>query len=130
MLFLLASNSPRRRELLHEITHEFRVEPSLFEESAKGLSAYETVRLFARGKAASPIYAINPGMAPVTILHGDQDPLVTIEVSELFYRMLCEAGMEDRCDFYILKNGGHGTREFFQASTKKIIAAAFDRWLK
>lgn len=86
--------------------------------------------MFARGKAASPIYSINPGMAPITILHGDQDPLVTIEVSELFYRMLCEAGLEGQSDFYVLKNGGHGTREFFQASTKKIIVDAFDRYLR
>ena len=48
---LLASASPRRRELLAKITTEFRVEPSLFEESAKGLSAYETVLRFSRGKA-------------------------------------------------------------------------------
>ncbi len=52
MALLLASNSPRRRELLKQITPNFRIEPSLFEESAKGLSAHETALLFARGKAA------------------------------------------------------------------------------
>ncbi len=52
MRLVLASNSPRRRELLAEICTDFLVEPSLFEESAKGLSAYDTVLAFARGKAA------------------------------------------------------------------------------
>ncbi len=51
MRLILASNSPRRRELLLGLGYEFTVKPSLFEESAKGLSAYETVRCFANGKA-------------------------------------------------------------------------------
>lgn len=51
MKLILASNSPRRRELLARYGYEFEVEPSLFEESAKGLSAYDTVAAFARGKA-------------------------------------------------------------------------------
>ncbi len=48
---VLASASPRRRELLGKLGYEFTVEPSLFEESAKGLSARDTVLTFARGKA-------------------------------------------------------------------------------
>ena len=51
MHLILASNSPRRRELLRQITTNFTVEPSLYEERAGGLSACETVELFARGKA-------------------------------------------------------------------------------
>ena len=51
MQLLLASSSPRRRELITQITTDFQVEPSLFEESAKGLSAYDTARTFAKGKA-------------------------------------------------------------------------------
>ena len=51
-MLILASASPRRRELLATICPRFLVEPSLFEESAKGLSAYDTVLTFARGKAA------------------------------------------------------------------------------
>lgn len=48
---ILASNSPRRKELLEQNGYKFMVEPSLFEESAKGLSAYDTALSFARGKA-------------------------------------------------------------------------------
>ncbi len=52
MHLILASNSPRRRELLKTITEDFTVEPSLYEERAGKLSAYDTVEKFARGKAA------------------------------------------------------------------------------
>lgn len=48
---ILASNSPRRRELLATIAENFLVEPSRFEERAEGFSARETAQRFARGKA-------------------------------------------------------------------------------
>jgi pimeloyl-ACP methyl ester carboxylesterase len=64
-------------------------------------------------------------MCPITILHGDQDPLIPTAISEDFYARLVEAGLEDQADLYILKNGGHGTREFFQPSTKAIIEKFF-----
>ena len=50
MKLILASASPRRRELLGEIA-AFTVEPSHFEEHAAGLSAKDTVAYFAEGKA-------------------------------------------------------------------------------
>lgn len=86
--------------------------------------------LVERSKAASPDYFINGGMSPLMILHGDQDPLVPLSISEHFYQKLCEAGLEERTEFYILKNGGHGTREFFQLSTRAIIVEFFDRQLR
>ena len=78
-----------------------------------------------RAAAASPNRFINDGMAPILIMHGDEDPLVPLEISRLFYQQLVDAGLEDRTDFYILKNGGHGTREFFQPSVKQLIADFF-----
>lgn len=48
---ILASNSPRRQELLAELGYQFQVEPSYFEESERGLSAHDTALGFARGKA-------------------------------------------------------------------------------
>ena len=41
-----------------------------------------------------------------------------------------EAGFEERADLYIVKNGGHGTRELFQPMTKKVILDFFDKNLK
>ena len=51
MQLILASNSPRRRELLAEHGYKFKVEPSMFEERAGGLSARDTVAYFAQSKA-------------------------------------------------------------------------------
>ena len=69
-------------------------------------------------------------MCPVLILHGDSDPLVPCSISEEFYRRIVEAGLGDRAELYILRHAGHGTREFFQDSTKAIIADFFDRILQ
>ncbi|MBR7186076.1 MAG: septum formation protein Maf [Clostridia bacterium] len=51
MQLILASNSPRRRELLTQLGYQFIVEPSSFEERERGLSAHDTALFFARGKA-------------------------------------------------------------------------------
>lgn len=72
---ILASQSPRRRELLAQITPNFLVEPSLFEEKAGGLSAKETVLAFARGKAAE-VASRHPqdiviGADTVVVLNGE-----------------------------------------------------------
>lgn len=50
MRLILASASPRRRELLSQIVPSFSVEPSAFEERG-ALGARETALAFARGKA-------------------------------------------------------------------------------
>ena len=36
----------------------------------------------------------------------------------------------EREDLYILKHAGHGTPEFFQPETKKIVVEFFDKYLK
>lgn len=51
MKLLLASASPRRRELLGGFGIPFEVVPSRYEERAAGLSARETALAFSRGKA-------------------------------------------------------------------------------
>lgn len=51
MQLILASGSPRRRELLEKEGIKFSVQPSAFEEKDQGLTAEETVEAFARGKA-------------------------------------------------------------------------------
>ena len=73
---------------------------------------------------------INPGTAPIIILHGDQDPLVPCSMSEEFYDRLVKAGLEDQTELYIVKNGGHGTRELFQIEVKERILHFLDRYLK
>lgn len=83
-----------------------------------------------RSDAAVPNRFINDGMCPICILHGDKDPLVPLFISENFYEDICRAGLEDRADFYVVKNGGHGTRELFQTETKDVIRRFYDRVLR
>ena len=50
MKFILASASPRRRELLKQLIPQFEIRPSRFEEVGAG-AAHERALAFARGKA-------------------------------------------------------------------------------
>lgn len=51
MKFILASNSPRRRELLGALVRDFEVQPSHFSEARAASTARATARAFACGKA-------------------------------------------------------------------------------
>lgn len=103
---------------------------SLGETHGGALLGGDESTMLERSDAASPIFSMSEKMCPISILHGDQDPLVPVEISEDFYRRIVEAGFEDRADLYIVKNGGHGTRELFQPMTKKVILDFFDKNLK
>ena len=103
---------------------------SLEETHGGALVGGDPATIIERSDAASPIFSMNDAMAPLLILHGDQDPLVPLYISEEFYDRIVKAGYEDRADLVVLKNGGHGTREFFQPETKKLILDFFDRHLK
>lgn len=84
-----------------------------------------------RSKKASPTYFINSKMSPMLILHGDNDPLVPCELSsDILYKNIQDAGLEDITEYYIIENGGHGSREFFQPEIKEIIVDFFDRYMK
>ena len=56
--------------------------------------------------------------------------MVPVETSEEFYEKLCEAGLEGQSELYIVRHGGHGTREIFQNEVKDKIRAFFDKYLK
>ena len=84
-----------------------------------------------RAKAASPVNFVNPDMCPMQILHGNSDPIVPIEASsDILYQKICDAGLEDRTEYYVVEHAGHGTREFFQDSVKELMIAFFDKYLK
>lgn len=103
---------------------------SLPETHGGALLGGDEATMLERSDEASPIFSMNERMCPIAILHGDQDPLVSVDISEDFYRRIVEAGFEDRADLYIVKNGGHGTRELFQPMTKQVILDFFDKHLK
>ncbi len=84
-----------------------------------------------RADAASVTTHVNENMAPLMILHGDNDPLVPVEVSsDRLYAVLEKEGLEDRCDFYVIPHAGHGTREFFQDETTELMIKFWDEKLK
>ena len=83
-----------------------------------------------RSDAASPIFRISEKTAPIIILHGDQDPLVPVSMSEDFYDRLVKAGLENQTELYIVRDGGHGTRELFQTECKERVLQFLDRYLK
>ena len=83
-----------------------------------------------RAEKVSPPYLINDKMSPIMIMHGDVDKLVPVDVSEEFYQKIVDKGLEDKADLYILRNAGHGTKDFFQDSVKKLMLEFFDRQLK
>lgn len=83
-----------------------------------------------RAKKVSPPYLISDRMSPIMILHGDADKLVPVDVSEDFYQQIVDKGLEEKADLYILRGAGHGTKEFFQPSVKKLMLDFFDRHLK
>lgn len=84
-----------------------------------------------RAWKASPVNFVTPAMCPMQIFHGDSDPIVPIECSsDVLYEKICRAGLEDRVEYYVVEHAGHGTREFFQDSVKKLMIGFFDRYLK
>ncbi|MBT9777538.1 alpha/beta hydrolase fold domain-containing protein [Clostridium sp. MCC353] len=83
-----------------------------------------------RAKEASVNLRITETMCPILIAHGDSDPLVPCSISEEFYDAVKEKGMEDRAELYLLKNGEHGSPEFFQEEMRKIALEFFDKILK
>lgn len=66
-----------------------------------------------RAKAADVPEYVNPGMAPILILHGDSDPIVPVELSsEHLYEKMQEAGLQERAEFYVIKHASHGLGVF------------------
>ncbi len=104
---------------------------SLEETHGGALLGGEPATMKERAYDASPVNFISPNMCPMMILHGDNDPIVPVETSsEPFYEKIVEAGLEERTRYYILRHAGHGSREFFQDSVKKLMVDFFDEYLK
>ena len=102
-----------------------------FDETHEGelLGATDEER-WAAAPAASAVSYVSDKMAPILIMHGDADPVIPYAMSEAFYNQICEAGLEEQADFYLLHNGGHGSDEFFQPMTKDVALNFFNKYLK
>lgn len=81
-------------------------------------------------RASSPMAQVHPGMAPLLILHGTNDPLIPYEISEAFYEKIVQTCGEEAAELYLLKGAGHGTDEFWQPETKQVILEYLNAHLK
>ena len=88
MQLILASQSPRRKELLSEAGIPFTVVPSSYEEKGEGLSPEETVRLFSAGKAEE-VYSRFPQAAVL-----GADTVVALD-GEIFGKPRTEDGAKE-----------------------------------
>jgi acetyl esterase/lipase len=77
-------------------------------------------------KRANPITYVGKTTPPFLIVHGDKDPLVPHNQSELLFDALKKAGVS--ATLYIVKDGGHGG--FKDPQIDKLLNNFFDKYLK
>lgn len=85
--------------------------------------------LMERAREASPLSRVNPAMAPMLVLHGDNDPVIGHFMSERLYEAACAAGLEDRVEYHLIPGAGHGSHEFFQPEVDQLILNFLERTL-
>lgn len=77
-------------------------------------------------KQASPLEYVSSDDPAFLIMHGDKDPIVPIEQSELLHKKLTEVNVEN--DFYIIKGAKHAF--FKEAKENKLVHEFFTKQLK
>jgi len=76
-------------------------------------------------RSISPLFAVTPDDAPTLLIHGDKDPLVPIQQSELMLAKLSQAGVA--CRLRVKKDRGHGWND--SDADLQAARAWFDRYL-
>jgi acetyl esterase/lipase len=76
-------------------------------------------------KRANPITYVSRNDPPFLIVHGDKDPLVPHNQSELLYESLMKADVDVK--FHTVKGGGHGFRD---VQVDRMVREFFNRHLK
>lgn len=77
---------------------------------------------------ANPIEYVTKDAPPFFIAHGEVDPLVPYNQSELLFEALRKAGAD--VTFYKVAGAGHGTKEFGSDVMRGAVRAFFDKYLK
>lgn len=77
---------------------------------------------------ANPITYVTRDVPPFLILHGDRDPLVPCNQSELLFDALKKAGAD--VTFHRLVGAGHGGPQFSKPVVRAMVLAFFDQHLK
>lgn len=84
-------------------------------------------------RLASPINWVSPDDPSVLMVHGDQDPTVPLEQSEMFLSALSEIGVP--AELVVVENGGHGFNDVTGpinpslGEITQIVSDFFDQWL-
>jgi acetyl esterase/lipase len=83
---------------------------------------------FQQAQRASPIHYITKGDPPFLIVHGDKDPVVPLQQSQLLADALKKAGVE--VAFHVVPGGGHGGPEFVTPDELERLFVFFAKTLK
>ena len=78
-------------------------------------------------KRASPVTFVSRDDPPFLIVHGDKDPTVPVNQSQLLFDALKQAGVS--VHFHTIKGAGHG-RGFGGPEIEPMVTAFFDKHLK
>ncbi len=81
-----------------------------------------------KGNAASPVRFVSERACPFFIVHGDHDPLVPYEQSQVLAKALEDAGVE--VTFITIHGGRHGGSKFSRPDEIERIEAFFNKHLK
>jgi dipeptidyl aminopeptidase/acylaminoacyl peptidase len=76
-------------------------------------------------KRANPITYVSRNDPPFLIVHGDKDPLVPHNQSELLYEALKKSNVDVK--FHTVKGGGHGFRD---TQVNRMVQEFFIKYLK
>jgi dipeptidyl aminopeptidase/acylaminoacyl peptidase len=81
------------------------------------------------GKEISPIYFVTSNLPPVVIIHGDADPIVPIQQSELFIQKAREVGAVPP-ELVVRHGKGHGWGIWGSDEDHQVFTSWFDRYLR
>lgn len=79
-------------------------------------------------EAANPIHYISKMSAPMLLMHGTSDTVVSPSQTDLLYQALQKSGIPS--ERYLVTGAAHGGKYWVQEPVLKIITDFFDRYLK
>ena len=79
-------------------------------------------------EAANPIHYISKTSAPMLLMHGTADTVVSSSQTDLLYQALQKSGIPS--ERYLVTGAAHGGKYWVQEPVLKIITDFFDQYLK
>ena len=114
-------------DFLHYGDQPPKTEPSRPPSPVDKLLGGRAIEHQAEAKRASPFYFVTPESAPFLIVHGDKDPLVPLQQSQVLQAALQKAGVEAQLS--VVPGAGHGGPGFSSPDEHKRMVDFFDRHL-